>query len=180
MKKFTKLLSLALIAVMCTLALTSCGLFSATPNENIDEAEKALIDVYGKDNVERSEVSEDYTVLSAENNKNEDEEGYETVYIRYFKTEAAAEKYWNENGPVLEARIEVEIINLEAMIKRYELLIDAYEDIETEEANEARLDYVERLEETKYELENMKKMECGFDGKMIWSGTADAINATNN
>lgn len=108
MKKLSKLLSVLLIAVFCTMALTACSP-NSDPNKAKSSLEKAgyttlmLSDVISLTGIEVALGCgrRDVTATLAASKVNEDKSS-ESIFIIYFKDAAAAKNCWDKAKSYIE------------------------------------------------------------------------------
>ena len=181
MKKILVVL-LALAMLISSVAIfASCG---AKPQLDLEKAKDALED-------------EDYTVFYSDDDDSEDIPYIEeTLYayddddnsitiIRFADAKSAKLAYKQlkiENDAKID-NIKAEIKELKAEIKLYEHVLKKYDDeLKSDEAEEVEENIKELEDEVKdleKELEEMKDdYVIGRSGKVVWTGTKDAIKAS--
>ncbi len=158
MKLFTKIASLMLIIVMCTVALTSCGvidfvtgLFAGSPAEDPQDALQAL-----KDNDYRADLNEypTYTVVEGTKGSYSDDD-FEAIEIRYFSSEEEAKDYCEQQKKQMEASIE--------LMKAFMSEADA-----------------EELEEAEKAIEQAESYIFDYSGCIAWMATSNTAVGDSN
>ena len=161
MKKFLA----AILMLIMVLSMVSCV---ARPEMDLEEA---------KDNLE----DEDYRV-SYTDDEDDLDAGYEEMlmaskdddylYVVKFGDVKSAKLAYEE----LKLEREAEIDETKLEIKKIEHLLKKYErDLDSDEIDE----YEDELKELEDKLDDMKKeFVYGRSGKVVWYGTADAIDAS--
>ena len=164
MKKFiTTFLAIAMI-LSCAVLFSSCGLFTAKPNLDLEDAAEVLED-------------EDYTVSYSDD---EDELGVGVVerlsayndddylyVVVYGDAKSASIAYKSAK-----ASMDSEIKSIKLQIQSIENMLDKYDgDLESDEIDA----YEDELKELEKELEEYDEVVIGKKGCTIWMGTKTAI-----
>ena len=153
MKKFARILSLVLVAVMLCATLASCG----GPAKDPDDAVAAL-----KDN--------GYTAVKTGNTVVGEKDG-ETITITYYDDEDAATKAYDEAKQQME-KVEEEIAKLEDELKEQQ---DKYDDMEDGVLKDAAKIALDAAKEAVELAKKAKDYKIGKSGTMVWLGTSQAI-----
>ena len=154
MKKFTRILCLALVAVMLCASLIACG----TPAKDPKEAAAAL-------------KAKGYTVATETDSLVVAGKDGESITINYCSDEEAATKIYNELTEKQEKAKE-ELDKAEAELKEAQDKLDDMEDGIAKTAQQVVVDGLKKVVET---AKAAVDVEVGQSGNMVWIGTKQAI-----
>lgn len=167
MKKIVSLILALVMALGCTLALTSCG---DSPELDFNKAKLNLealdyfVTVYENEDVLREEYIGANKALYA---KKDDEK----LYIAEFENSSSAKLYVEKYELELERKIEY----AELEIEYYEHLLDEYAgQLDSEDID----DYNDEIKELKKDLEEYENEVVGRSGNIAWYGTKAAVEAS--
>ena len=178
-RKLAVLLALAML-IGCVALFASCG---AKPELDLEKAKDALEDedytVYYED-----DMSDDVPYIEEYLSARDDDDN--SITIIRFADAKTAKLYYNtlkidRDNEI--AEIKADIKSLKAEIKASEQILKKYEDDMKSDEIEALEDEIEELEDEikdlEKELEDMKEdYVLGRSGKVVWTGTKDAIKAS--
>ena len=164
MKKFiTTFLALAMI-LSCAVVFSSCGIFTAKPEldleqaaENLEDADYSVSYVDDEDELSAGVVER----LSAYN-----DDDYLTVTV-YGDSKSASIAY-----KTLKSSFEYYVKEMKLEIQRLENVLNKYDkDLDSDEIDELE----DEIKELEKELEELEDIVIGKKGKTVWSGTKAAV-----